>query len=212
MAEKILTEEPIKLPADYILQDPVPEVPGVPAALIYKLDSRLAAAELLCFAGPEERSLPFSSELSIVEAVRRRTKGTRTAIIEVGRGMTRTGMTYAYSITKHEYYIKSDAFLCMEYTLDMNIDFPDLNWFINGSFLEEGNSVDRDTEIMQSIARDRFGNADRAREAWRRDPYDPELREELLMCYSERAEFDQSYPDHPLSKVRELLRFIARNN
>ena len=212
MAEKILTEEPIKMPADYILLDPVPEGAGVPAALIYRLDSRLAAADLLCFAGPEERSLPFSSELSIVETVRRATKGTRTALIEVGRGMTRTGMTYAYSITKHEYYEKGDAFSCMEYTLDMNIDFPDLNWFINGSFLESGSSIDRDAEVLESIARERFGSISRASESWRRDPYDPELREGLLMCYSERPEFDAKYPGHPLSKVRELVRFITRNN
>jgi hypothetical protein len=212
MAEKILTEEPIKMPADYILQDPVPEGAGVPAALIYKLDSRLAAAELLCFAGPEERSLPFTSELSIVETVRRITKGTRTAIIEAGRGMSRTGMTYAYCITKHEYYEKGDAFTCMEYTLDMNIDFPDLNWFINGSFLETGSSIDRDAEVLESIARERFGSFDRAVEIWKRDPYDPELRDGLLMSYSDRAEFDERYPGHPLSKIRELVRFITRNN
>ena len=89
---------------------------------------------------------------------------------------------------------------------------PDLNWFINGSFLESGSSIDRDAEVLESIARERFGSISRASESWRRDPYDPELREGLLMCYSERPEFDAKYPGHPLSKVRELVRFITRNN
>jgi hypothetical protein len=44
------------------------------------------------------------------------------------------------------------------------------------------------------------------------DPYDPMLKKDYLMNDTERAEWDEMFPDHPLSKLREMTRFIIENN
>ncbi len=44
------------------------------------------------------------------------------------------------------------------------------------------------------------------REAWGADLYDPNLRTEPLRNISEDETYDARFPDHPLSRVRRLIR------
>ena len=40
---------------------------------------------------------------------------------------------------------------------------------------------------------------------WKADPYIPDFNEGLPMNQSEKSEYDQDFPDHPLSVSRKLL-------
>lgn len=45
-------------------------------------------------------------------------------------------------------------------------------------------------------------------EGWFRDPYDPSYRGVILCCVSDNEEFDSQFPDHPLSRVRSILKSV----
>jgi hypothetical protein len=40
---------------------------------------------------------------------------------------------------------------------------------------------------------------------WLQDPYDPERRDSMTMNRSEGEEYDEKFPDHPLSRARRIL-------
>ena len=47
---------------------------------------------------------------------------------------------------------------------------------------------------------------------WMEDPYNKEFKKGVLMNKSEAKSFDKLFPNHPLTKCRELLEFIKDNN
>lgn len=49
-------------------------------------------------------------------------------------------------------------------------------------------------------------------ENWKRDPYDYEYSKGILMNYSEMEAFDEDYPNHPLSRIRIVLKDIISLN
>ena len=42
----------------------------------------------------------------------------------------------------------------------------------------------------------------------RSDPYDPSLKDGVLMNKSESVEYDSLFPDHPLTRVRGILKSV----
>lgn len=46
---------------------------------------------------------------------------------------------------------------------------------------------------------------------WLKDPYDQNFREGTLMSIAEEAEYDQHFPDHPLTKVRIWMQELEEN-
>ena len=47
---------------------------------------------------------------------------------------------------------------------------------------------------------------------WNKDPYDENIKTGFLMNLAEQAEYDSMFPSHPLSQLRELVRFIVEKN
>jgi len=49
-------------------------------------------------------------------------------------------------------------------------------------------------------------------EGWVADPYDPTYMQGALMNLSEKEEYDEAFPNHPLSQARKIVKFLIENN
>lgn len=86
-----------------------------------------------------------------------------------------------------------------------------LNANINASFAEEGITGMRDTMVYELFSREN-PNRENPFDGWSCDPYDSSYEKGFLMNVSEKPEFDSFFPDHPLTKARDLVRYIIDNN
>ena len=203
----------IVLPDYYELDTrPLPSDMGLPPdAVIYGMRTQTSSGMLIIFPVSERESMPFDDDRSIIDSLHKTLTGENEGLVEVGHGTTKNGFPYVYDIIKHRMVGEQGIPLGMEYTINLNLKFPDEIGYINGSFMEEGISGERESIVLEMYSREK-GSMDEAFRSWMEDPYDREFKQGLLRNYSERSEVDALFPDHPLSLVRELISYIRDNN
>ena len=95
--------------------------------------------------------------------------------------------------------------------MNLNIKIDDDIHFINSSFVERGMTGARDNTVYMMYLQ-KYPDLENPFDGWASDPYDPEYTEGFLMNISEEPQFDELFPDHPLSKARKLVEYILENN
>ncbi|MBQ6493378.1 MAG: hypothetical protein IJI92_05900 [Erysipelotrichaceae bacterium] len=136
-----------------------------------------------------------------------------TGIIEVDAGKTKAGRPYVYFIIKHALFAEDKEFSGTEYTMNINVKYDDRIYFINSSFVEGRITGKRDTAVFSLRMKEENIQLDEDPfRGWSYDPYDPEYTKGFLMNRSEDVRYDAMFPDHPLSKARQLVRYIIDNN
>ncbi|MDC8003424.1 hypothetical protein POV27_05140 [Aureisphaera galaxeae] len=94
----------------------------------------------------------------------------------------------------------------MAYIASLTIPFESCSYVVKVIAPEIGTTGMRDNVVaMQLLTEGTISLGDKGYEGWFQDPYDPEIKEGILMNKSEATTYDAQFPDHPLSKVRELL-------
>ena len=81
---------------------------------------------------------------------------------------------------------------------------------INAFFGEEGVTGKRDAAIFAQYMENKKDKT--SSDGWTCDPYDSTFQKDLLMNLSEEQFYDRYFPNHPLTKCRELIKFIKENN
>lgn len=79
-----------------------------------------------------------------------------------------------------------------------------------GFFQEMGMTGYRDTAVYSFLKKE--GHIKEDNSNWSRDPFDANYHHGICMNMSEFEDFDSSFPDHPLSQCRSLIKFIGENN
>ena len=119
--------------------------------------------------------------------------------------MTSSGRKLIYSIIKT---LKEPV--GVQYTLYLNIDLDDNAVSLQGFFDETGTTGMRDTYIFEMMMQE--GKVSPDMSGWMCDPYDKDYKNGVLMNLSEQLQFDQVFPEHPLSIARQLVYYIRENN
>lgn len=160
----------------------------------------------LAFEIPLEQAMPFSNNASIIEGIHDSISDTQ-ALIEVNSGKTKNGFNYVYSIVKTQ--IKPHG---IQYTLIFQLrNFKGTVSNLKAFFSETGMTGVRDTQIHSLLIQQgiiTLGDNN----GWMRDPYDTSLQNRFLMNLSELEQFDQYFPNHPLSVARHTIKEIIENN
>lgn len=181
---------------------------GLPKdAQLYALNSENCNAILLRMLATEDSAIPRSED-AIIDLLRNTLDG-ESGIIEVGCGTTENGNEYAFDLFKR-HITDMDPIGVVDYTLNINVWKDGDIHFINGSFQENGMTGMRDTTVYEIYRKKGYFQNDQ-HDGWNRDPYDSKCKEGFLMNLSEQKEFDDMFPDHPLSEARELIDFIITN-
>ena len=99
----------------------------------------------------------------------------------------------------------------MQYNLTMHINMNEYSFNIQVFCDEVGMTGMRDSVVIQKLINEgtvKMPNMD----GWFKDPYDNSFKKGLLMNLSEKPEYDAMFPNHPLSILRNIIKFLIENN
>ncbi len=126
-------------------------------------------------------------------------------IICVKNGETKNHHKYIYSIVK----TINEPMGGVLYYLRMNIQHDKKLYEIIGEFTETGTTGLRDSLILDMMMSKGDVTVENDKlQGWFKDPYDDAYTKGIMMNLSEKEEFDELFPDHPLSQARELVNYI----
>ena len=150
--------------------------------------------------------MPFNSKDQVIAGIRGSFAADQ-GIVEIESGITNSGKKYIYSIVK----TVNRGNIGVQYSLMMHVGyFADHVFQAEGFFDETGYTGGRDTAVFAILQRD--GKIGPNYEGWSEDPYDPEYKQGILRNASEKPDFDEVFPDHPLTQARLLVKEIIAMN
>lgn len=153
-------------------------------------------------------SMDFANPQSVVDYLHANMEDNE-GLVEVGCGKSKSNNPIIYNILKKTLY--DDGRPGNQYLLHLNLQIQEHVYFIHGVFEEYGTTGIRDNAVFARYRHDHPDQEDPF-EGWRRDPYDPAFTKGFLMNLSEQEQFDKFFPNHPLSRARTYISFIAENN
>ena len=177
---------------------------------IYGLRADMFSAFILKCIVPENVSMNFDYPQIVIDDWHNNMPDNY-GLIEVKNGITNSGNKFIYFIIKHRINAENDIPMANGYMLNMNIKIDDDIYFINSSFKEEGITGHRDA-VIYMIFRQKYSYLEDSFDGWMADPYDKDYNKGFLMNISEEEQFDEMFPEHPLSKARSLAKYIIDNN
>lgn len=139
-------------------------------------------------------------------------------LVEVQTGASAAGRPFSYSVVKTAQVPSGVQYGLLLHLLDPDEGRqPPANVAVQGYFDEAGITGIRDAfvynRLLKQEGRTPGGSLDAADMAkWRRDPYDPAFTRGNLMNLSERPEYDETFPEHPLSQLRRFVRALLAEN
>ena len=137
--------------------------------------------------------------------------GDSQGLIEVGTGKTAKGRDYIFSIIKT--LLSPEKRGGVTYTLCLDADYPDFCMRMMGFFNEKGATGRRDALCMELERRKNEGEStEDLLKRWMKDPYDENYTKGIRMNLSEQREYDESFPEHPLSVGRMIVDYYINNN
>jgi len=189
---------PVRIPGSYYRNRSMPGDP--PGSVHYGAHHETSVISLLLSPLDSGKALPFDYPEEVIRATREALEENQ-GLVEVAAGQTGAGRKYIYTIVKEA---AEDG--TTDYTLTMNVAYPDRTLSIHGFFDETRNCVSRDSSVW-AMARRREDP-----EGWQGDPYDPSVREGFLKTRAEDRENDSLFPEHPLSLLRDFTETVIREN
>ena len=126
-------------------------------------------------------------------------------LIEVANGQTKYEKHYAYSIVKTLHEPSG-----ITYVLTMHLMKNGKALCLQAHFDERGTTGKRETTIYEYMRKEAIIKS--LSEGWSRDPYDKDYKHGVLMNLSEKKEYDNYFPKHPLTEMRRLIAYIIENN
>ncbi len=192
----------VNVPANYDFIEPAPyDAPGS-ASFGKKTDGAICHVTLAPVG--RDAALPFGDAQAVIDDIHENLDDDQ-GLIEVDTGTTTAGHAYIYSIVRTNMGPGNE-----HYGLKLHIDTGTDAGVIGavGAFDTLGVSSYRDSYVFSKLDR----NNARIMEGWFMDPYDPSFIRGNPMNHSELPEYDDDFPDHPLTLVRRFVRELVENN
>jgi hypothetical protein len=203
--EIMLKEFPVHIPDDY---GQVQSMPGDPVGSISFMKQTPNSACLSMYTPiPAEQSMPFNSVDQVISGIRG-VLAIDQGIIEVEAGGTSDDRKYIYSIIKT---VNRGGVQGVQYILTMHLGYySDYVFQAQAFFDETGLTGTREASVFAILENE--GKVGSNGEGWQCDPYDPSYVQGALMNLSESRDYDETFPNHPLSQARALAKFLIENN
>lgn len=188
----------IEIPDEYQILQSLPEDPegSVPIGL-----ETLQSEDIILFVPITDGNFMEKGNLQELVDTTRHTMGDAFGLVSVGEGFTTQGLEYVYRILK----VKMDPH-GIQYQLTMQLLHDRQGVYISGYFNEIGTTGIRDVMIFDMLRRK--GEIKEDMENWTFDPYDSSITKGYLMNQSEYEMYDEIFPEHPLTVVRKLVKYL----
>ena len=100
----------------------------------------------------------------------------------------------------------------MTYVGSLTLPFRDFSYVVKVQCAEQGTTGIREAVVLDAMLRSGqvkvSGASDGKIRGWMRDPYDPTVDAPLMPNLAEDEQYDGQFPNHPLSRVRSVLRQV----
>lgn len=202
--DKLVPEIDIKsllnLPLEYKVLDKFPEDPMYSAN--YGKNTSNCVSFIQSFPMSARRTMDYYNVQKIINGIHQ-SLGDNQALIEVKAGKTNHTRQYVYSIVKTKEEPSG-----VEYFMLMHVAYEEIAINVNGHFVEAGMTGMRDTMVWELARREGLVSiSDNSK--WMFDPYDKTMKRPYMMNLSEKEEYDELFPDHPLSQCRKFVKLIT---
>lgn len=191
------------VPTDYQKLDSLPENPE--GCVSYGKQTENALCMVSIYPIAPEDAMDFNDKKALIDWIHH-TLAENQALIEVENGRRISGFPYIYSIVK-TYNGEEEGVgytLILDFLLRPNSSIVR----VQGFFQEFGVTGVRDASVFAHLSQEDKGFSE---DKWFFDPYDPDSEAPYKMNQSELAEYDDLFPDHPLSQCRMLIQYYKEN-
>lgn len=190
----------LHLPDNFKVLEKMQEDPS--GCVTYGMSTESCNALIQVYPISERAAMPFDDNAAIINRIHHSLKDEQ-ALVEVKSGRTKTGRPFVYSIVKTKME-KSGV----GYFLLMHVAYENCAISVKAHFLEKGMTGYRDATIWELAFREGIVSTDN-QDKWRFDPYNKDFKHPFLMNLSEKEEFDEFFPEHPLTQVRQFAKLIT---
>lgn len=196
---------------DYIINVPpylrkMNSLPDDPAnSVAYGLETESCNIFMMTYPIGNQNAMPYGNEQAVINGIHNALSDSQ-GLIEVKSGNTQSQKSYIYSIVKSKQNPSG-----MQYNLTMHINMNEYSFNVQVFCDEVGMTGMRDSVVIQKLINEgtvKMPNMD----GWFKDPYDNSFKKGLLMNLSEKPEYDAMFPNHPLSILRNIIKFLIENN
>ena len=153
----------------------------------------------------DEQIMPYDDQKGVVHGLRRTLEDNK-GVVEAENGITKSGKRFVYTIVK-VLQVTGGAPAGVLYNLNMQIENGNSATMVQGYFAEQGATGKRESAVYSELK-----NTPNINENWSKDPYDENFKFGILKNISENREYDENFPDHPLTQARKFVEFVAENN
>ena len=183
-----------------------PNMPGTPDNAI-TLGKSTDAADCLLIAYPigSTRYMIDSTNEGMINGLHS-ALGEDQGIVELDKGKTYDRHEYAYTIVKNKLGPKGTQYLLTFHILKDNVVYN-----VQGFFNEKGAFGSREGVVMTKLAGENKINIS-TMDGWKVDPYNVNYKKGYLMNLSEKKDYDEMFPNHPLSEARKVLEYLIDEN
>lgn len=193
----------VKIPNEFFKVDSMPNDP--PYSTAYMKKTEMSNFFAMIYPIYNNYAMPYDDEKMVIDQIHN-TLDNEQGLIEVKSGYTCTRKRYIYSIVKTKLNPTG-----MQYVLTMDIEMQDYAMHIQCFGDEVGETGLRDNVILNKLVNDGSIILPDI-EGWFKDPYNPNFKKGILMNASEKVEYDRMFPLHPLSEIRDLIKYVIENN
>lgn len=100
----------------------------------------------------------------------------------------------------------------MTYLGSITLPFRDFSFVLKVQCAEQGATGFREAVVLDQLisSGEVTVSSDGKIQGWMKDPYDSSIEAPLMRNQSEACEYDNQFPDHPLSRARNVLNHIEK--
>lgn len=200
--EIIIGDIQITIPASFAKLNRLPDDP--PDMVAYATQTEQSTCMMFLQPIGIEYAMPYDEPQAVINEIHQ-TLSDDQGLIEVATATTNTGRNTIWSIVK-----TSSPTACTQYALTMHIDWHSFTLQVQAFANEARVAGIREAQVHEFARRQ--GWIDSNGHGWSQDPYDAEYHHGALMNISENDQFDNSFPNHPLSVIRRLTATLISHN
>lgn len=171
----------------------------------YGFMSENASCILTAYPIRPEEAMDYADEAGLIKGIHKSVDKNQ-ALIEVGTGRTNWHKRYIYSIVKT---LKENG---VQYFVLLHLQrFAEKDLCVKAFYDEQGVTGQREALVYAMLKSD--GTLDKlgGLDGWSVDPYDHSFKNDFLMNLSELEQFDESFPNHPLTMARQMIKQVVNS-
>lgn len=183
----------------------------------FAINTQAGSVRLAVQSVEQSQAMPYGQDQAVVGMIHQQLVDDESGLIEVAT-VDNGKIHSVHSVFKRRVNEAANPMLKLFYSASLYVHTPSgKTYAFQFQAQEEGMTGMRDAQVLAqaqsqgavTIAPDPTTGQPKM-QGWQQDPYDPNFTKGFLMNQSEKAEYDDAFPQHPLSLLRTAINTISQ--